>query len=80
MSRFDYNMEAIKAKLTTPMPKHPPEDRDLFPVKEAAQYFGLHEETLRQKIRKGEIEVVRPSPRKTFVHREEIYRFWNKIL
>lgn len=61
------------------MPKSVPEKR-LFTVKEAAPYFDLHEETLRKKIREGEIAIYQPSPRKTYVPRSEILSWWNKNL
>ncbi len=64
--------------LGVPMPKPPPEGKTLFTVKEAAPYFDMHEETLRRKIRNGEVRVECPSPRKTYIRRSEIFRWWSE--
>lgn len=61
-----------------PMPKQLPEGRDLFLVKDAARYFGIHEKTLRGKICSGEVQAVKHSPRKTYIHRAEIIRYWRQ--
>lgn len=60
------------------MPKPLPEDKQLFTVKEAAPYFDLHEETLRDKIRQGKIKVIQHSPRKTYIPKSEILRWWSR--
>ncbi len=62
--------------LSPPMPKKLPEGQDLFLIKEAAPYFGMHEKTLRGKIRGGEVHVIKQGQRKNYIAKEEILRYW----
>lgn len=61
-----------------PMPKRLPEDQDLFRVRDAARYFDVHEKTLREMIRSGEVQVIKHGPRKTYIHRGEIKLYWRQ--
>jgi excisionase family DNA binding protein len=58
------------------MPKRLPEDQDLFRVKDAAPYFDVHEKTLREMVRRGEVQTIKHGPRKTYIATDEIKRYW----
>lgn len=68
----------VQRWLSPAMPEKLPEGQDLFRVKEAALYFDMHEKVLRGKIRSGEVRVIKRGPRKTYITREEIVRFWQE--
>lgn len=60
------------------MPKRLPENQDLFRVKDAAAYFDVHEKTLRELVRRGEVQTVKHGTRKTYIARDEIRRYWQR--
>lgn len=68
----------INRHLNPPMPKRLPEDQDLFRVKDAAVYFDVHEKTLRDMIRRGEVQIVKHGMRETYIARDEIRHYWRR--
>jgi hypothetical protein len=79
MSEDRYGLLTNFHRLFNPaMPKSLPEGQDLFRIKDAAPYFDLHEKTLREKIRAGEVHTIKHGPRKHYITREEIVRYWRE--
>jgi excisionase family DNA binding protein len=50
-----------------------------YPVREAAEFWGVSEKTVRRWIKKGEVEATNPGERQTGIPREQmINRAWER--
>jgi hypothetical protein len=79
MSEGRYSWLTLFNRMIVPaMPKKLPDGLELVRVKDAAPYFDMHERTLRKKIRSGEVATITQGPRKTYIAREEIIRYWKE--
>jgi len=49
--------------------------QDWYTVKEVAELLGRHEKTVRAWLKEGKLEYYRPTPRSTYVTKEQLAKF-----
>jgi excisionase family DNA binding protein len=49
--------------------------QDLYTVKEVASLLGKHEKTVRKWLKQGKLKYYRPTPRSTYVTKEQLAEF-----
>ena len=49
--------------------------QDWYTVKEVAKLLGKHEKTVRVWLKEGKLEYYRPTPRSTYVTKEQLAKF-----
>jgi excisionase family DNA binding protein len=49
--------------------------QDWYTVKEVAELLGKHEKTVRTWLKEGKLKCYRPTPRSTYVTKEQLARF-----